>query len=130
MLKVNWQLKFVVNPVVYVNTTSTIKITILDEQGNQVELLQNQLLTIEFRNKWFIAPSRHQCKNSNSSNTLFLKLITFDQITLNSDGKYYYNFIQNKMEDITIIVSINTQGYTYTEYYNDQYLLQNFAFGK
>ena len=50
-----------------------------------------------------------------------MKLITFDQITLNSDGKYYYNFIQNKMEDITIIVSINTQGYTYTEYYNDQY---------
>ena len=108
------------------NSTSTIKITILDEKGIQTELLQNQLLTIEFRDEWYISHSRHQWVGFNS---IFLKLVTFEQITHDSFGKYHYDFVQEQIGKITIIVSINTQGYVWADYYNDTYLYYHFAFG-
>ena len=112
------------------NTTSTIKVTFLDEQGNKVPLLKNQLLSIEFRSKWFIGASRQRCEYIRNDIQVQLRFITFENITLDSDGKFNYNFTITKMGDITIIVSINTQGYTWNEYYNDQYLFFNLAFGK
>ena len=109
------------------NSTSTIKITILDEKGIQTELLQNQLLTIEFRDEWYISPSRHPCIGSNP---ILRKLVTFDQITHDSFGKYHYDFVEEQIGKITIIVSINSQGYVWADFYDDMYIFYKFAFGK
>ena len=78
-------------------------------------------MSIEFRSKWFIGASRQRCEYIRNDIQVQLRFITFENITLDSDGKFNYNFTITKMGDITIIVSINTQGYTWNEYYNDQY---------
>lgn len=53
----------------------------------------------------------------------------YNQITLNSDGKYLYELIRKELGKITVVITLNTRGYVWADYFNDYYFC-NFGIGK
>ena len=100
---------------------------ILDAQENPVPLLSDQLLTIQILNEWYIILSHRW--SSPTGYTQVIQGMEYEQLALNSDGKYLYKLIRKELGKITVVITLNTRGYLWADYFNDYYLI-NFAFGE
>ena len=104
---------------IYVNSSTTVSVSVLDSSLNPVSLLTTQLLFIQITNE--------STKGANFNLTpatgqqIVLDQDIFEQMTLGTDGTYQYSFTLTKVGKITIWVLLYTQGGAFVEYFANMF---------